>query len=81
DRRDVRVEALRELVGAEPQPLALAAAQRHAQRGDERVGGEWVFPVLTLIALAALFAENMRLRKKLRELGVEPKSRDKGPKA
>ncbi|MBJ9661087.1 hypothetical protein [Burkholderia gladioli] len=46
-----------------------------------RVGGEWVFPVLMLIALAALFAENMRLRKKLRELGVEPKSRDKGPKA
>ncbi|MDC6131771.1 hypothetical protein [Burkholderia gladioli] len=40
-----------------------------------RVGGQWVFPVLTLIAIAALFAENSRLRKKLRELGVDPRSR------
>ncbi|WP_279608648.1 hypothetical protein [Burkholderia gladioli] len=40
-----------------------------------------MFPVLTLIALVALFAENARLRKKLREPGAEPWSRDKDPKA
>ncbi|MDN7811039.1 hypothetical protein [Burkholderia gladioli] len=28
-----------------------------------RIGAEWAFPVLTLIALVALFAENARLRK------------------
>ncbi|AEA59570.1 hypothetical protein [Burkholderia gladioli] len=61
--------------------LVTALALLVAARAVFRIGGEWVFPVLTLIALAALFAENMRLRKKLRELGVEPKSRDKGPKA
>ncbi|POS05132.1 hypothetical protein C3Y08_24110 [Burkholderia gladioli] len=46
-----------------------------------RIGAEWVLPVLTLIALVALFAENARLRKKLREPGAEPWSRDKDPKA
>ncbi|WP_186018778.1 hypothetical protein [Burkholderia gladioli] len=61
--------------------LVTALALLVAARAVFRIGGEWVFPGLTLIALAALFAENMRLRKKLRELGVEPKSRDKGPKA
>lgn len=60
--------------------LVTALSLLLASRAVSRIGAERVFPVLTLIALAALFAENARLRKKLREPGAEPWSRDKDPK-
>ncbi|WP_175918235.1 hypothetical protein [Burkholderia pyrrocinia] len=37
--------------------------------------GNWFFPVATLIALVALLADNQRLRKRLRDLGEDPRSR------
>ncbi|WP_321878949.1 hypothetical protein [Burkholderia cepacia] len=37
--------------------------------------GNWFFPVAALIALVALLADNQRLRKRLRDLGENPRSR------
>ncbi|MFP3504564.1 hypothetical protein [Burkholderia sp. SIMBA_062] len=37
--------------------------------------GNWFFPVATLIALAALLADNRRLKKRLRDLGEDSRSR------
>ncbi|OXI84724.1 hypothetical protein CFB40_27345 [Burkholderia sp. AU31652] len=37
--------------------------------------GNWFFPVATLVALVALLADNRRLRKRLRDLGDDPRLR------
>ncbi|WP_334042058.1 hypothetical protein [Burkholderia ambifaria] len=37
--------------------------------------GNWFFPVATLIALAALLADNRRLKKRLRDLGEDLRTR------
>lgn len=38
--------------------------------------GDWFFPVATLVALVALLADNQRLKKCLRDLGEDPRSRE-----
>ncbi|VWC94384.1 hypothetical protein [Burkholderia contaminans] len=37
--------------------------------------GNWFFSVATLVALVALLADNRRLRKRLRDLGDDPRLR------
>ncbi|WP_321804193.1 hypothetical protein [Burkholderia sp. BCC1993] len=37
--------------------------------------GDWFFPVATLIALVVLLADNRRLKKRLRDLGHDSRSR------
>ncbi|NIE83895.1 MULTISPECIES: hypothetical protein [unclassified Burkholderia] len=36
---------------------------------------EWFFPIATIIAFATIFADNLRLRKQLRNLGHDPNKR------
>ncbi|WP_434113840.1 hypothetical protein [Paraburkholderia caffeinilytica] len=40
-----------------------------------RYSGQWIFPSITIIAVVALFAENARLRARLRALGKDPNER------
>jgi hypothetical protein len=56
--------------------LLAAIACAGAAWGLIHYSGQWFYLLLFVLAFAGLFADNQRLRTRLKELGVDPSQRD-----